>query len=111
MPVLNALRYMQPPSAMKHQPGCGPRPPCCPWRARSLERGAQELRLKEEAAAELRDGLDRLRADYEDLQGQYAAAKREGTGRERQREMEVRGRGRSKQWLCAWARTRGVLLV
>jgi hypothetical protein len=42
---------------------------------------------------ELRDALERLRDDYSELQGQYAAVKREGSGKEKQHEMEVRGRG------------------
>jgi hypothetical protein len=59
----------------------------------SLAHATEDLSARDEAAAALREGLELLRDDYAELQGQHAAAQRDGGSREKQREMEVRRAG------------------
>jgi hypothetical protein len=68
----------------------------------SLDRTTDDLKARESEAQSLRDALERLRDDYAELQGQYAAAQRDGSGREKQREMEVRKGGRGLRVYCGW---------
>jgi phage shock protein A len=56
---------------------------------RRLQRGDDALKLKDDELADQREQLSRLRDDFDELRGQYAALTQGGAGKEQQREMSV----------------------
>jgi hypothetical protein len=65
-----------------------PRPRVC---HRRLRRSDEALQLKEDELSDQREQLARLRDDFDELRGQYAALTAGGAGKEQQREMAVGG--------------------
>lgn len=55
-----------------------------------LQRGDELLKSKDDEVLDLREQLNRLRDDFDELRGQYAAVTVSGNSKEQHREMTVR---------------------
>lgn len=58
-----------------------------------LQRSDDTIKRKDDEQLDQREQLTRLRDDFDELRGQYAALTAQGHGKEQQRELSVSGQG------------------